>query len=177
MAALAGCATTGDLRPNGPEAPRANWVERVVPNTPLTIRMPLDIEERNQLGCYSDPNARALYGPGWRHFCVGLASGDDPPMGFEAITQQSRASDCIDCMIYEEVSVERMRLGPHDAEVQLGIASGGLGHKKRRPELLVTFPTRGGELVVVHGEFGDARDAALILGIAGTVARAESNDR
>jgi hypothetical protein len=72
-------------------------------------------------------------------------------------------------MIYEEIATQQMRLGIFEATVQLALATGGIAHKERRPELLATFALDQSRVVVLRGEFGDANDAAVILGIAGTI--------
>jgi hypothetical protein len=134
----------------------------------LSLRLPPEFEERDSYGCYHD-DAQVIYGSGWRDFCISvLPEGAEAP-SFEAIDHATRATDpCLDCMSYEQISEEPMRLGTVDADVQLALGTGGIGHKERRPELLVTFPL-GQDVVVVRGEFGDARDAELILGIVGTI--------
>ena len=107
-----------------------------------------------------------------RDFCIYVTDAAQDDVSMEATTAENLSNSlCFDCIRFEDVTTHRTRLGDYEARVQLGLASGGhLGEPMTdRPALLITFPWRPGQLVVVDGEYGEEADAAVILGIASTV--------
>ncbi len=164
--AVAACGFGSVLRPPDPALVGPDWVLHEVPGAPILISTPPAFASRGAPGCYQGHLQDSLpYGPGWRAFCVGL----HPPAEPIPLFTPGLESDCVDgCRLLHTVETTQMTLGGRDVIVQTALVSGGTAGKERAPEMLVQIPVQPG-LAILVAEYGDAADAAVILGVAQTI--------
>jgi len=154
------------IDPPPPAVIARDWVVHEVSGESIVLSAPPSFAPSGRGGCFEGHTQDSVpYAPGWRRFCVGLHPAGEPiPVWVDGL-ERGCSSDCVEL---DRVLTTQTTLGQQDVIVQTAWVSGGLAGKPRAPEMLVQIPVRVG-LVILRGEYGDASDAAVLLGIAQTI--------
>src|SRR6266566_2727271 len=172
FALLVGCGSPSRGSRTEELAVDSTWRLHSVRGTSLTIRLPPEFRKRNDYGCFDNvpPSGRILI-PDIRDVCVSLslsALKDTPsfPDGSDCNWDLAQRTDCV---FYEEVHTESVRLGTRPSLIERRLRTGSIDHRRRVPEVLVRVALAPDSVAVLHFMVRGFEDVALATLVATTV--------